>query len=463
MSDPFTHTVQPVVSNDEDQARLPRDSRRPSESWLNKPAWMDGSSDPPILFHSMEEINATLRRFGRNSAGQVVQHEEHSTPTPVALPAPAPLTPSLVPSATTHYHVEQPATVISTNVPRIPYYVQVTVARTVTIPATGRTKAATKKDKLTKMESIVLDGISRVDFLKEALKVHGLSSEYSPDFEIALEALFAKRGKVHVYADLDLDGMEGFRIRPMLPSTMSSRAGDENDELAYGLVYVPKVADFDEALQIQGTFILQLKQKWVCEKHQGEHGEPGHCYVNGSGAHIRLNPRRLKEWAAAWAAGEVTKHEPPNTASFDGARDGRLSSTKVRGQSGPRAPVAAPSTSDDILRFMASVGPALAEISHSPGRPVSKRSKVVSPLPENGRQLQMCLRQFFEAHNIDLMMHEGALAENDYSPDIIPFVADADLAVIFKVTNGIVLKFKKFCKQWFGRYEAKMAAGQADD
>lgn len=177
------------------------------------------------------------------------------------------------------------------------------------------------------------------------------------------------------------------------------------------------------------------------------------------------------------AAGEVTKHEPPNTTSFDSARDGRSSVIKSRGQSGPRAPsvpVAGPSVADDVLCFMAAVGPALAEVSRKrsvsnvtvqtpPGRPLSKRSKIISPLPENGHELQMCLRRFLEVHNIDLSMHESALAEIDYTPDIIPDVPDADLAAIIKVTNGIVLKFKRFCKEWHTCYEAKMATAHGDN
>lgn len=337
--------------------------------------------------------------------------DEHSTPTPVAPPAPAPLTPSLVSTATAHYHVKQPAAVISSNgkqiylwddirdhyiitnlpcraVPYIPYYVHVTVAYTVVVPPTGHAKvASTKKDKLMKMESIVLDSITHVNFLKETLKVHNLSSEYSPgthsgpdfkmswtgsgyicqyvsstfnpltfysnftsgrqggaptihndkDFTVVLEALFAKRGKVQVYVDLNLDTMEGFRIRSMVSYLFTSCCEQSHEQssryhlrpslglemrmkssyMAHVYVHVPfeflvrwfadqdisqvpKVSNFSKAAQIQGTFIIQLKQKWVCEKHQGEHGEPGHCYVNPLGAHIRLNPRRLKEWAAAW-------------------------------------------------------------------------------------------------------------------------------------------------------------------
>lgn len=51
--------------------------------------------------------------------------------------------------------------------------------------------------------------------------------------------------------------------------------------------------------QLHAEIILALKNKWPCSQHQGEHGEPGHCYVDANGGHVGLNHRRLKIWAAA--------------------------------------------------------------------------------------------------------------------------------------------------------------------
>lgn len=62
---------------------------------------------------------------------------------------------------------------------------------------------------------------------------------------------------------------------------------------------VPRVDNFSDLSQLHGKFIIDLKQKWSCQMHQGEHGEAGYCYVNTMGEHIRLNPLRLKTWAAA--------------------------------------------------------------------------------------------------------------------------------------------------------------------
>jgi hypothetical protein len=65
------------------------------------------------------------------------------------------------------------------------------------------------------------------------------------------------------------------------------------------LTKVPHVDNFTELEQLHGSIILQLKGKWTCEKHQGEHGEPGFCYIDSTGGHLGLNNRKLKIWASA--------------------------------------------------------------------------------------------------------------------------------------------------------------------
>ena len=61
----------------------------------------------------------------------------------------------------------------------------------------------------------------------------------------------------------------------------------------------PQVENFSDTAQLHGALILELKKKWPCQSHQGEHGQVGHCYVAPSGEHIRLNALCLKAWAAA--------------------------------------------------------------------------------------------------------------------------------------------------------------------
>ena len=56
------------------------------------------------------------------------------------------------------------------------------------------------------------------------------------------------------------------------------------------------------------------------------------------------------------AAGDSTKHEPPNTADFDGARDGRLSDTKPCGCTGPHSAPGS-TTPDATALLMAAILP----------------------------------------------------------------------------------------------------------
>lgn len=62
---------------------------------------------------------------------------------------------------------------------------------------------------------------------------------------------------------------------------------------------VPNVADYSETTQLNGVHIMQLKARWPCTQHLGEHGESGHCYITPNGDHIGLNNRKFKVWGAA--------------------------------------------------------------------------------------------------------------------------------------------------------------------
>jgi hypothetical protein len=62
---------------------------------------------------------------------------------------------------------------------------------------------------------------------------------------------------------------------------------------------VPRIEEFREEKQLHGRIIIQLKKRWPCTQHQGEHGEPGYCYITPSAEHVGLNNCKLKIWAAA--------------------------------------------------------------------------------------------------------------------------------------------------------------------
>lgn len=89
-----------------------------------------------------------------------------------------------------------------------------------------------------------------------------------------------------------------------------------------------------------------------------------------------------------------------------------------------------------------------------------KRAKTTSaipdsPIPEKGTELHHCLHDFARLEGIDLLSCETVLDLEDYLPDIIPFVSDVEMHRILGSTHGVVIKFKKFCKEWQNRLEKK--------
>ncbi|KAF8062512.1 hypothetical protein FPV67DRAFT_1672970 [Lyophyllum atratum] len=308
--------------------------------------------------------------------------------------------------------------------PEIPKERLVAITMAFSIPGIASAqnpKPAPKRDRITKGASIVLDGITRMDFIKAFLAAHNLDALYSPgvhsgpDFKIWWSNILGGKGGAHtiqtdaqfakavtdilakdkmkktlaaVSVKFDIDTMAGFRIKQL----------------------VPQVGAFSEASQLHGHFILQLKQKWKCEKHLGEHGEPGYCYTSDD-RHLLLNNLRFKSWAAALAAGDTTKSHPPNAPKFDGVRD---------------------RTSPDPAPSVATLG-LLKKLTrrkrrHHSSSPLSTPPRAPSPprasspvLPPH-LQLTACLDALKAAHNVDLTMHETVLAEMELTPAIIPHV-----------------------------------------
>lgn len=94
-----------------------------------------------------------------------------------------------------------------------------------------------------------------------------------------------------------------------------------------------------------------------------------------------------------------------------------------------------------------------------------KRTKITtvtaipnSPIPTKGSELHHCLHNFARLEGVDLLSCESALHLEDYLPDIIPFVSDVELRRILGSTFGVIIKFKKFCKEWQNRLEKKVQA-----
>jgi hypothetical protein len=93
-----------------------------------------------------------------------------------------------------------------------------------------------------------------------------------------------------------------------------------------------------------------------------------------------------------------------------------------------------------------------------PITPRKDRRKAVpplSPLPEVGSELQICLRDFTMAHSTNMTDCEAALSELEFTPDVIPHVSIERLCSVTGLVEGRVVKFQQFCKEWQARLEIK--------
>ncbi|KAF8056089.1 hypothetical protein FPV67DRAFT_1432500 [Lyophyllum atratum] len=474
--------------------------RRPaSEFWLQNPGWIDGAVNPPQFYTSHEEMNATLIAYGRPPRPlplQAVRDALASLSDNAGLAASA--TTSEAPGSQA-VSVEAPAC----NADPSSHLVTVVMAYSAPVaPTTRNAKPTTKKTRTNKAKNISIEGTTRVEFIKACLSVHDIAEKFSPgvhsgpdfmlwwpggaggktgaptistddDFNTVVVELLAKDKKkkslTHVSVEFDVDKMEGFRIKQPAPWDEANTAAGE-EELAYG-TRVPQVGMFSEASQINGNFILMLKQKWKCDKHLGEHGEPGFCYTTPDHGHLPLNHLRFRTWAAAMAAGNCTKKEPPNAPEFDGVRDGTLLDTRPRGRNGPYPAASAPSTpaAPDMSALLGVATVALlkdltrrkrrrhysSSPPSSPPRANTAPPRAYSPIPLPHLELTTCLDNFKTSKFVDLTMHETALAKLELTPAIIPQVPVARLCEIMHIPEGRVHKLQLFCREWQARLEEK--------
>ncbi|KAF8989234.1 hypothetical protein BDQ17DRAFT_1334189 [Cyathus striatus] len=411
----------------------------PSEVWLKNPGWIDGTRDPPGFYHSHQEIEDTL-----SSRPQL----------PPCSQAPPPSYLSGVPSITTSDNndddiailaVSDPAGIdaISHQVTATIVYISVKKAN----PAT-RSRSTAKKFKSLKFGYINLNGIDCCKFVNEFLKLHDLAGDYSPgihndpsfklswtgsayvkvfggksgaitintdiNFNLALCSLLKKnKSKCHIMVEFDIDSMNGFCITNKRALTFDDNKDDA--ELSYG-TKVPQLDGYTAHELLQGKIVLELKKKWACEQHQGEHG-----------SHLGLNHHKLSLWAAAIAAQDATKHEPPNTVDFDGLRDGR----------------AVENSSNDMMGLaMAAIMPILASLVPKPtptdppttpirhNRPSTSRmpshhAHLLPPfslIPSKTGEVHACLNDFFNVKGIDLWHQESLMVDVEFTPENIPSI-----------------------------------------
>ncbi|KAJ7880688.1 hypothetical protein B0H13DRAFT_2345482 [Mycena leptocephala] len=490
-----------------DYAGLPR---RPSDTSLNSanPGWMDGASEPPIFFNSADDIVMTM--FTWNPAHPMFKAipADNTVPPPAYLATPTP-------NVTT-----APAAPV---VPAAdPAGYQVSVVVQYSTPDTSkpgiRSKPAVKQIKNTKLAIVDINTMDRCAFIKSILQVHDYGNDYSPgvnrgppfkiswtgssggrggaptietdtEFNVVVDSL-KKKSSPAVVVEMKLDEMDGYRVMkkrslsflhsaesspytspPSSPSPMPKKTlpqdGDENIGLLYG-TKVPLMDDFTPQEQLHGAMIMKLETKWACEKHHGESGDVGHCYVDASGNHMPLNMRKKK--ICLQVAGEATVHEPPNTVEFDGIRDGGIS--RPRGRGGPRTYGAGPSGGEGgntasmvlaaVLPLLQNLAPKADPLKTPPRSilPVAfpttpRKYGLLSPIPTTSSELHVCLDDFLKLKGINLLEIESALAALSLTPDIIANVPVLRLLEITKAAEGHLWGFQAFCREWSGRLEEK--------
>ncbi|KAJ7677222.1 hypothetical protein B0H17DRAFT_867710, partial [Mycena rosella] len=366
-----------------------------------------------------------------------------------------------------------------------------------TKPASYRSKPSLKVIRSSKLSIIDIDSTDRCGFIKCILDVHDYGIDYSPgvhfgppfkmswtgssggkagaptietdtDFAVILASLKKKKDPA-VVVEYNLDDMDGYRVskkRVSFSAALPQDGEEEGVELLYG-TKVPRVDDFTPQDQLHGSMILKLKGKWPCDKHQGESGDVGHCWIDVGGNHTGLNMRKLKMWSSAIVAGEATIHEPPNVIEFDGLRDGRL--TRPRGRGGPR-PSAGPSDITAVL--LAAMLPLLHNMTPRtsdplktpprtalpvvfPATPTKKPMVPLSPIPPPSSELHACLDDFFKLKGINLLETESVFASLELTPEIIADVPVSRLGELTGVIEGRLWGFQSFCREWSSRLQEK--------
>ncbi|KIY69382.1 hypothetical protein CYLTODRAFT_349638 [Cylindrobasidium torrendii FP15055 ss-10] len=474
---------------------------RPSDHWLENPGWIDGATNPAIMYHTHEELLRTLRHWAPESphipdleariqrmhaqAQDRVRrphHHPHESPHPV----------------NRHLEVHPDAYVEPAAEPVQPTETGVR----------GRLQQSQpKKRPVGKPVDMHLASLSRAEIIGKAYAAHHLEGTYRVGVEVGpgirilyagsgskstaplietdadlrsvLTPLFAKKSRVQVTLELDVDHLGAFRLAN--PATAPNQV--DNGSVAGGNVAVhgtkvPTLGGMPIESILHGDIILALMKEWKCDnaEHAGENGCPGYCYRDALGNHIGLNFPRFRVWAAGIASHQYTLKHPPPTQEFDGAHVGR-SGPKARGRGTATAapvPAAPPPTSSAMSEAV--MGLLAKELlddrrrrrrhddsdndGSSPPRPSRKRQRHSSPqiidipsspfVPDTSAadMLDVCLSDFKTRYNINFDNFREVLLEAEYTPDIMCDVGLESLKAIISAPPGQIIKFCKFCKHW---------------
>nr|GAT48927.1 predicted protein [Mycena chlorophos] len=494
-------------------APIPPVPERPSEYWLKEPSWIDGARDPPLFFTNPAQIYETLYYYAPDHphidyycaqaiafldaprggaggskaplpasvSGNENLSESAASATPAASGAAIAAATDALASATSSANPNERAVNI------IMYYIDHGK------PTSYRSKSQPKLSKAAKYVTIDVAAATRQSLVHDMLKAHNIDDAFGvgthsgppfkiswtgssggksaapvidtdADFKIIHDALLKKTGAA-VLIEFNLTEMDGFRI--VKKRALLTDDEDQHPESVHG-TKVPRIDDFSIHDQMHGEMLLKLQRRWPCQTHKSENGDVGACYIDGNGNHIGLNMRKLKAWAAAIIAGDCTMHEPPNTAEFDGFRDGR--STRPRGRGSRTDAGAGDNTSSLLLAAMLPIfTSAAARVSGDPFRtppratataecpPAPERPAVpaFSPIPARGQELHSCLLALRDSREVDLLDAEEALAVLDLTPDVIVDVPVPRLMEVTGAVEGKVYKLVAFCREWVARLEEK--------
>ncbi|KAF8833484.1 hypothetical protein BDN67DRAFT_1017509 [Paxillus ammoniavirescens] len=236
----------------------------------------------------------------------------------------------------------------------------------------------------------------------------------------------------------DLDMMSAFR-KNKRPTALveDSDLADAGDELIEGSK-VPHLENYSDASHLNGHFILRLKQRWKCQKHAGEHGELGYCYIKADGQHFGLNIRRFGMWSAAIADGVTTIEHPPNCELFQDALTlDHAVPSRPHGKTGPHMHRSTPLTTEqpttaldmNIINALiaAAVLPMVSRLNQDQGHPVAMTTPASStivapsgPVSEvSVEELCVMLEAFYLDADINIVHHAHLLAELGFKPKVI--------------------------------------------
>ncbi|EUC54458.1 hypothetical protein RSOL_050110 [Rhizoctonia solani AG-3 Rhs1AP] len=183
------------------------------------------------------------------------------------------------------------------------------------------------------------------------------------------------------------------------------------------------------------------------------------------------------------AAGEATRHIPPNVPEFDGPQGIGPATTKPRGRGGSShtssaTASATPSNaaSDPTALFMAAMVPLFISLAQSMApRPVlpvaeptvtkdAEPTQDLADVSEPGVATSFtflpshtfnCVLAFKVDVGIDIISKVDALDHRDLTPDIIPEVPHEHLAGVLGVSEGKAIRFRLHCRQWAREFSRK--------